>query len=111
MRKGAKRKATQKDQASEKKEVVRAKRTRVPKPVSPPDYFPDKRNLVLSLSPPIFLFVCMGLIVCMCLYNLISQNHYLLRVCMYMFVCKCAIGALICYRFEYDMFLFCLGVS
>ncbi|KAL1820354.1 hypothetical protein DCAR_0416685 [Daucus carota subsp. sativus] len=45
MRKGAKRKATQKDQAVEKKEVVKAKRTRVPKPVSPPDYFPEKRNL------------------------------------------------------------------
>ncbi|KAK1361678.1 protein HEAT INTOLERANT 4 [Heracleum sosnowskyi] len=46
MRKGAKRKASQKDEAAvEKKEVVRAKRTRVPKPVSPVDYFPDKRNL------------------------------------------------------------------
>ncbi|XP_074371953.1 protein HEAT INTOLERANT 4-like [Apium graveolens] len=46
MRKGAKRKGSQKDEAAvEKKEVVRAKRTRVPKPVSPVDYFPDKRNL------------------------------------------------------------------
>lgn len=46
MRKGEKRKASQKDEAPvEKKEVVRAKRTRVPKTVSPVDYFPDKRNL------------------------------------------------------------------
>lgn len=46
MRKGAKRTASQKDEAVvEKKEVVKAKRTRVPKPVSPVDYFPDKRNL------------------------------------------------------------------
>lgn len=46
MRKGEKRKASQKDEAPvEKKEVVRAKRTRAPKTVSPVDYFPDKRNL------------------------------------------------------------------
>lgn len=51
MRKGTKRKASQKEEAAEKinnQAATRAKRTRVPKPDSgPPVYFDEKRNLVL----------------------------------------------------------------
>lgn len=54
MRKGTKRKATRKEEdkpaePKPEKSPPRAKRTKLPKPESEPEYFEDKRNMVFYI--------------------------------------------------------------